>query len=367
MNRRQLFGAAAALLAAMGLSACKDDSPAPQAAAQPAAAPVQNVTWKMVTSWPKNYPGLGTGAEGFAQRVNAMSGGRLTIKVYAGGELVPPLEVFDAVSRGTAEIGHSTPYYWKGKVPAAQLFTAVPFGLSTPEMTAWLHHGGGLQLWEEAYAPHGVKPLVAGNSTMQMGGWFNKEINSLEDLKGLKIRTPGLGAEVYNRLGATTVNLPGGEVFTAMQTGAIDATDWVSPYNDLAFGIHKTAKYYYYPGWQEPQAVIELLINQKAWDALPADLQAIVSEAARAANQVMIDEFVYNNAKALAELKKQGVELKRFPDPVLAAMRHESEQVLDQLASQNELNGRIWNSMKAFREEVGEMHKLSEKELYNWR
>ncbi len=202
---------------------------------------------------------------------------------------------------------------------------------------------------------------------MQMGGWFNKEINSLEDLKGLKIRTPGLGAEVYNRLGATTVNLPGGEVFTAMQTGAIDATDWVGPYNDLAFGIHKTAKYYYYPGWQEPQAVIELLINQKAWDALPADLQAIVNEAARAANQVMIDEFVYNNAKALAELKKQGVELKRFPDPVLAAMRHESEQVLDQLASQNELNGRIWNSMKAFREEVGEIHKLSEKELYNWR
>ena len=365
MNRRHLFGAAAALLAALGLAGCKDEPAA--STAQPAAAPAQTFTWKMVTSWPKNYPGLGTGAEGFAQRVNAMSGGRLTIKVYAAGELVPALEVFDAVSGGTAELGHSTPYYWKGKVPAAQFFTAVPFGLSTLEMGSWLQNGGGMALWEEAYAPHGVKPLMAGNSTMQMGGWFNKEINSLEDLNGLKIRTPGLGAEVYNRLGATTVNMPGGEVFTAMQTGAIDATDWVSPYNDLAFGIHKTAKFYYYPGWQEPQAVIELMVNQKAWASLPADLQAIVSEAARASNQVMIDEFVYHNAKALAELKKQGVQLKRFPDPVLAAMRHESEQVLDQLASQNELNGRIWASMKAFRAEVTEMHKLSEKELYNWR
>lgn len=367
MNRRHLFGAAAALLAALGLAGCKDEPAAQQSAAQPAAAPAQSFTWKMVTSWPKNYPGLGTGAEGFAQRVNAMSGGRLTIKVYAGGELVPPLEAFDAVSQGTAELAHTTPYYWKGKTPAAQFFTAVPFGLSTMEMHAWLSHGGGQALWEEAYAPFGVKPLAAGNSGMQMGGWFNKEINSLEDLKGLKIRTPGLGAEVYNRLGATTVNLPGGEVFTAMQTGAIDATDWVSPYNDLAFGIHKAAKYYYAPGWQEPQAVIELLINRKAWDSLPADLKAIVEEAARGSVQVMLEDYAWNNAKALAELKKQGVELKRFPDEVLAAMRHESEQVLEQLASQSELNGRIWASMKAYREQAAEMSKVSEKQLHNWR
>lgn len=367
MNRRQLFGAAAALLAAMGLTGCKDEPAAQQGAAQPAAAPVQTFTWKMVTSWPKNYPGLGTGAEGFAQRVNAMSDGRLNIKVYAGGELVPPLEAFDAVSRGTAELAHTTPYYWKGKTPAAQFFTAVPFGLSTLEMHAWLSHGGGMALWQEAYAPFGVKPLAAGNSGMQMGGWFNKEINSLEDLKGLKIRTPGLGAEVYNRLGATTVNLPGGEVFTALQTGVIDASDWVSPYNDLAFGIHKAAKYYYAPGWQEPQAVIELLINQKAWDALPADLQAIVEEASRGSVQVMLEEYTWNNAKALGELKSQGVEIKRFPDAVLAAMRHESEQVLEQVAAQSDLNGRIWASMKAFREQATEMSKISEKELHNWR
>ncbi|MVW74137.1 TRAP transporter substrate-binding protein [Pseudomonas xionganensis] len=363
MIRRPLL-LASALLAALGLSGCKEEPAAPQAAATPAA---ESFQWKMVTAWPKNYPGLGTAAERLAERVKTMSNGRLSIKVYAGGELVPPLEVFDAVSRGTAELGHGAAYYWKGKVPAAQFFTAVPFGLSTSEMNAWLSKGGGQALWDEAYAPYGVKPLVVGNTGMQMGGWYNKEINALDDLKGLKIRMPGLGGEVLSRLGATTVNLPGGEVFTALQTNAIDATDWVSPYNDLAFGLHKAAKFYYYPGWQEPQAVLELLINQKALDSLPADLQAILTEAARAASQDMLDDYVYHNALALAELKQQGTLLKRFPDEVLAAMQHESTLVLGELAAQSELNGRIWASMQAFQAQVSQMHQVSEKELYDWR
>jgi TRAP-type mannitol/chloroaromatic compound transport system substrate-binding protein len=350
-------------LLAFGLIGCKDDS----APANQAAAPTQSFHWKMVTTWPKNAPGTGTAAERLAERINAMSAGRLTIKVYAAGELVPALEVFDAVSRGTAELGHGTPYYWKGKVPAAQFFGAVPFGLSTLEMNAWLSHGGGQALWDEAYAPFGLKPLTAGNSTMQMGGWFNKEINSLDDIKGLKIRMPGIGGEVWSRLGATTVVLPGGEIFTALQTGAIDATDWVSPYNDLAFGLQKAAKYYYYPGWQEPQSVLELLINQKAFDALPADLQAIVTEAARASTLDMMDDYVFNNALALDELRKSGTQLKRFPDPVLQAMQHETEQVLGELAAQSELNGRIWASMKAFQALATSMQALSEKELYDWR
>lgn len=364
MNRFKLFATAAALFAALGLAGCKDDKAASE---QAAAAPAQSFQWKMVTAWPKNYPGLGTAAERLAERVATMSGGRLTIKVYAGGELVPPLEVFDAVSRGTAELGHGAAYYWKGKVPAAQFFTAVPFGLSTPEMNAWLSKGGGQALWDEAYAPYGVKPVVVGNTGMQMGGWYNKEINALDDLKGLKIRMPGLGGEVLSKLGATTVNLPGGEVFTALQTNAIDASDWVSPYNDLAFGLHKAAKFYYYPGWQEPQAVLELLINQKALDSLPADLQAILTEAARAASQDMLDDYVYHNALALAELKQQGTQLKRFPDEVLAALQRETEVVLGELAAQSELNGRIWASMKAFQAQTSQMHQLSEKELYNWR
>ncbi len=289
MNRRQLFGAAAALLATLGLAGCNEDKSTPDTKPQTEAAAPKTYTWKMVTAWPKNYPGLGTGAERIAERITALSGGRLTVKVYAAGELVPALEVFDSVSRGTAEMGHGAAYYWRGKVPAAQFFTSIPFGLSTQEMNAWLNKGGGQQLWEEAYAPFGVLPLAAGNSGMQMGGWFNKEINSLQDLRGLKIRTPGLGGEVLTRLGATTVNLPGGEIFTALQTGAIDATDWVSPYNDLAFGLHKAARYYYYPAWQEPQAVIEMLVSKKAFEALPADLQAIVREVALASNQAMLD------------------------------------------------------------------------------
>lgn len=356
MIRRPLL-LASALLAAIGLSGCQED--------QPAGAP--SFQFEMVSAWPKHYPGPGTAAERLAERVKTMSNGRLTIKVYAGGERVPPLEVFDAVSRGTADLGHGAAYYWKDKVPAAQFFSAVPFGLSTSEMNAWLSKGGGQALWDEAYAPYGVKPMAAGNTGMRMGGWYNKEINSLDDLKGLKIRMPGLGGNVLSRLGATPVKLADGDVLTALQSTAIDATDGVSPYNDLADGLHKAAAFYYYPGWQEPQAVLELLINQKAYDSLPADLQAILTEAARAANQDMLDDYVYHNAMALDELKQQGTLLKRFPDAVLDAVRRESAVVLGELAAQNALNGRIWASMHAFQAQVSQMHQLSEKELYNLR
>src|SRR5690554_312801 len=365
MKRRQNLTFAVIMTACFALLGCNEESA--NNTDSVATPKPQTFNWKMVTAWPKNYPALGTSAERVAERINSMSAGRLTIKVYAGGELVPPLEVFDAVSRGTAQMGHGAAYYWKGKTDTAQFFTSVPFGLSAIEMNAWLHKGGGLQLWQEAYAPFGVKPFAIGNSGMQMGGWFNKEIHGLDDLKGLKIRMPGLGGEVLNRLGATTVNLPGSEVFTALQTNAIDASDWVSPYNDLAFGLHKAAKYYYYPGWQEPQAVLELIINQAAWDSLPADLQAIVTEAIRAGNADMLDDFTWNNARALSELKQADVQLRRFPDEVLQAMKQESALVLNDLASKSDLNQRIWDSMQAFQQQVTQMHKISEKELYNWR
>ncbi|WP_027591906.1 TRAP transporter substrate-binding protein DctP, partial [Pseudomonas sp. RL] len=194
-----------------------------------------------------------------------------------------------------------------------------------------------------------------------------KEINSVDDLKGLKIRMPGLGGEVIGSIGATPIIVPGSEVFTALQTGMIDATDWVSPYNDLASGIHKAAKYYYYPSWAEPQAAIELLINKAAWDELPADLQAILEEAARGSLQLMIDEYVYNNAKALQELQKQGVILKKFPDTVLAALQQQSEQVMDKFAAESDLNQRIWTSMKQFRELATPMGEATDKNIYEWR
>ena len=248
MKRRDIVRGAGLAAAAAGLAAC-----APRTAGGPASGDSSlRLQWKMVTSWPTNFPGLGTGAAKLAETITQASGGRLTVKVYGAGELVPAFEVFDAVSRGTAEMGHSAAYYWKGKAAAAPFFCAVPFGLNAQEMNGWLYNGGGLELWRELYAPFGLVPFPAGNTGVQLAGWFRKPLATLEDLKGLKMRIPGLGGEVMARVGATPVNLPGAEIFSSLQSGAIDAAEWVGPYNDLAFGLHRAAKYCYYPGWQEP-------------------------------------------------------------------------------------------------------------------
>ena len=238
--------AALLLPALLGLAACTGEAEAPAASQAPPAAPAaapQTFAWRMVTTWPKNFPGLGQAPERLAERVRQMSGGRLTIKVYGAGELVPALEVFDAVSQGTVQLGNGAAYYWKGKVPMAQFFATVPFGLTAQEMNGWLYFGGGMELWRRLYARFNLVPLAAGNTGTQMGGWFNREINSLADVKGLKIRMPGLGGEALGKAGATAVNMPGGEIFTSMQTGVVDAAEWVGPYNDLAFGLHQASRY----------------------------------------------------------------------------------------------------------------------------
>jgi len=200
--------------------------------------------WRLVTAWPKNYPGLGMAPERIAKLVEEMSNGQMKITVYGAGEQVPAFGVFDAVSSGSHQMGHSGGYFWKGKAPAAQFFTGVPFGLTADEINAWTNRGGGLELWREVYEPFNIYPIPAGNTGTQMFGWFNKEINSLDDIKGLKMRIPGIGGEVLKRAGGIPVTLPGGELFTALQTGVIDATEWVGPYNDLTFGFHQAAKYY---------------------------------------------------------------------------------------------------------------------------
>ena len=238
-----------------------------------------------MTSWPKNFPGLGLAPEKFADYVNEMSAGRLTIKVYGAGELVPGFEVFDAVSQGTVQMGHSGAYYWKGKIPAAPIFSAIPFGMTATEFNAWLHYGGGLALWQKLYQPFGIIPLAGGNSGAQFAGWFKKEIASVDDLKGLKMRIPGLGGEVLKRAGAIPVTLTGGEIFSALQSGAIDASEWVGPYNDLAFGFYQAADFYYSSVWHETGTNLEFLINQKALNELPEDLQKIIEIAAKAVNQ----------------------------------------------------------------------------------
>jgi len=351
------------LIKAAGLAAA--------AGAATAAAPAQaakKIRWKMVTTWPKNFPGLGTGANNLAKLINEMSDGRIQVKVYGAKELVGALEIFDAVSQGTAEMGHGASYYWKGKSRAAQFFAAVPFGLTAQEMNGWLYHGGGMELWEEAYAPFGLVPGAAGNTGVQMGGWFNKEINSVADLEGLKMRMPGLGGEVLKRAGGTPVLLPGGEIFPALQSGAIDATEWVGPYNDMAFGLHKAAKYYYYPGWHEPGTTLECFVNKKALEALPKDLQVIVRNAIRVANQDMLADFTAKNNKALEQLVTQhGVELRQYPDEVLKKLRVLSDAVVREEAEKDELTKKVFESFVAFRDQATQWHGVSEQAYLNAR
>jgi|TARA_R110000744_G_scaffold111084_1_gene209262 TRAP-type mannitol/chloroaromatic compound transport system substrate-binding protein len=328
----------------------------------------ETIHWKMVTTWPKNFPGLGTGAEALAKNIKAMSNGRLDIKVYAAGELVPALEVFDTVSRGTAEMGHAASYYWKGKVPAAQFFTTVPFGLTALEFNAWIEYGGGLKLWEEIYAPFNLIPMPAGNPGVQMGGWFNKEINSLADFQGLKMRMPGLGGEVLKKVGASPINLPGSEIFTALQTGTIDATEWVGPYNDLAFGLYKVAKYYYYPGWHEPGSAVEAIFNKDAFNALPSDLQAIVRSAVQQANLSMLSEFTARNNAALQTLvNEHHVILKPYPQDLLLALKKASDETLEEVAANDPESQKVYDSFKKFLDSVSAWHDVSERAFINAR
>ncbi|MDH3304019.1 MAG: TRAP transporter substrate-binding protein [Gammaproteobacteria bacterium] len=362
MKRRQFVGG---LAAAATLSACAQDA---ADCGGDGAISRQTFEWSCVTSWPPKFPGLGMAPENLAARVEAASAGRLKIKIYGGGELVPPFEVFDAVSRGTVEMGHGASYYHKGKVDAAQFFTAIPFGMTNLELNAWLYYGGGMALWHELYAPFNLVPFPTGNTGVQMGGWFNKEINSVNDLKGLKMRIPGLGGEVLRRAGGTPVTLPGSEIFTALQTGAIDATEWVGPYNDASFGLHKAARYYYYPGWQEPGPGLETIINRDAWNSLPADLQEIVSTTCQAITTDMAAEYTNGNAVSLQQLKKDpNIELRRFPPEVLGLLRTIAQDVVDELMASDPAAAKIGEAYFEYLDIVSENSRIAERAYLNTR
>jgi TRAP-type mannitol/chloroaromatic compound transport system substrate-binding protein len=348
----------------LSLFACGGASDSSEAGAK-VAKPAETIKWKLVTSWPKNFPGLGRGPETFAEYVNSMSGGRLEVTVYGAGELVPGFEVFNSVSNGSAQMGHAGAYYWKGKIPAAPIFSAIPFGMNATEMNAWVHYGGGLELWRELYAPFGVIPFMGGNSGVQMAGWFKKEITSIDDLQGLKMRIPGLGGEVLKEVGGLPVTLTGGEIFTSLQSGAIDATEWVGPYNDLTFGLHKAADYYYHSGWHEPGTVLEFIVNEAAFKALPSDLQKIVEVATRAVNQDMLDEYTARNHTAMTQLiEEHGVQVKSLPPEVIKALKEASEKVMTAKAAENDDFARIYASYQAFYENVKKYHVLSEQAYY---
>ncbi len=336
------LAAAATLLAACG------GGQAP--AGGGAGAPQERFRWKMVTTWPPNFPVFQESVERFAAEVGRMSGGRLDITVFAGNELVPPLQTFDAVSQGTVEMGHGAAYYWAGKVPAAQFLSAVPFGMTARGMHSWFYSGGGLEIWRELYEPFGLVPFPMGNTGVQMGGWFNKRVDSVADLQGLKMRIPGLGGKVLAKAGGTPVLLAGGEIYTALERGTIDATEWVGPYHDQRLGLYRAADYYYYPGWHEPGTALELIVNDEAWASLPEDLQTIVEVAARATNLWAYSQFEALNLKALQEMEeKYDVQVLPFPDDVLAELRRLTRETLEEEAADDPDFARVYQAYRDFR------------------
>ena len=339
----------------------------------------QQYRWKMVTTWPPNFPILGEGCELFADWVRTMSNGRLDIRVYGGGELVPALEAFDAVrgtattddagaptfTTGSAEMGSGCAYYWAGKVPAAQFFATVPFGMNAQQHNAWIQAGGGMELWEETYAAFNLVPFLAGNTGVQMGGWFNKRIDSVADLRGLKMRMPGLGGKVLAQAGGSPVLLPGGELYTSLERGVIDATEWVGPYHDWLMGFHEIADYYYTPGWHELGTAFELFANKLKYDALPTDLQLILTTASLRLNAWILSRFEAQNAVYLEKIRKEtDVQILKFPQEVLDRLRADTAIAIDSLTATDPLAARVYASYRAFQERGKAWSALTEKAYY---
>ena len=317
--------------------------------AMPSVARAQTVKWRMVTSWPKLLPGPGMSAERIAGRVQGLSGGRIEITVHAAGEIVPAFGVLDAVGNGVADMGHTAAFYWQGKMPASAFYTTVPFGLTPGEHVAWIDAGGGQALWDNLYAPFGVKPLMGGNTGVCMGGWFRREVKSLADLHGLKLRSLGLGGEVYRRLGATPQTTPPAEILVALQSGVIDGAEFVGPGSDIALGLYRVAPFYYYPGFNKPNGTGECIIARRIWETLPTEFKAMVAHACAAEANYALAEMERLNVDALAALTTEhGVTLAAFPDDVIGAARKEAADVLGEVGSRDAMSGKVHASYTSF-------------------
>jgi len=315
----------------------------------------------MVSTWPRDFPGLGTGAQRLAKRIEDLSEGKLKVQYFSAGERVGAFDSFDAVASGNAQMYHAADYYWKGKHPGWAYFTAVPFGFTYAEINAWNYHGGGQALWDELAGGFGLKCLAAGNTGVQMGGWFNKEINSADDLKGLKMRIPGLGGDVMAKLGASPVSLPGGQIYENLVSGAIDATEWVGPWNDYFMKFYEAAKYYYYPGMHEPAAQLSLGMNKSWWEGLSTIEKLIIEHAAATENNYMMAEYNANNGSFLKKLREEhGVKLRRFNEDVYDSFGEASKEVFDTTRQHSELAGRIHESFLKARADVGGWMNLSD-------
>jgi TRAP-type mannitol/chloroaromatic compound transport system substrate-binding protein len=321
---------------------------APAAALAAPAVAQGKIEWKLPTSFPAKAPGVGTNSASFADRVAKMSDGRLTFKIFSGGELVPSFAVEDAVQQGTAEIGHSTPFYAASKNSANHFFGAIPFGMMADEYAAWLGFGGGQALWDELYAQRNLVPFYSGNSGIQSGGWFKKPINSLSDLSGLNMRIGGLGGEVMRKVGVNAVITPPPEIFPAFKSGALDAAEWVGPFLDQGFGLSKVANYCYFPSFQEPNAAMEIVVNKDAYDELPGDLQAIIANAAAATSVETLSQFNYFDAVSFQKLKDDGVVFGEFPEDVVEALKAATGEVMDENAADNPDFAKIRESYDAY-------------------
>jgi len=315
----------------------------------------------MVATWGRDFPGLGTGAQRFAQRLSDMSDGRIVVNYFAAGERVKAFDSFDEVASGNAQMYHAAEYYWKGKHPGFAYFTSVPFGLTYTEMNAWIRFGGGQQLWDELSAEYGLKGLMCGNTGVQMGGWFRKEINSVDDFKGLKMRMPGLGGDVLAKLGGSPVSLPGGQIYENLVSGAIDATEWVGPWNDSLMKFYEAAKYYYFPGMHEPGAMLALGMNNEWWKGLSKGDQMMIEAASSMENDVMMAEYNAKNGAALTKLvEEQGVKVREFNDDIYDAFGEAADEVFDTVKEHSDLANRIHESFLAARTSVGGWAKLSD-------
>ena len=326
------------------------------ALAAPAVQAQKRYRWRMATSWTPALDVLQGNAVRFAKVVDEMSEGRMKIQVYAAGELIPAFGVFDAVLQGTLQMFNAAAYYWAGKEPATQWFTAMPFGLNPRGMYAWYYQGGGLQLWEETYAAFDLIPRPGGTTGNQMGGWFKNKLGSVADLQGLKFRIPGLGGKVYAEAGTTVVLTPGGEIFPALERGVIDGSEWVGPHDDMKLGLHNAAGYYYYPGWHEPGTTGEFTFNRKAYEELPADLKAILDYAASYCSEQMLAEYEAKNIVALNTLrtKYEGqVEILPFPDDVMGNLRSLARDVLAEESTKSAMAKKVHESFTQFQAEFG--------------
>ena len=315
----------------------------------------------IVSTWPRDFPGLGTGAQRVAQRISDATEGRISVEYFAAGERVGAFDSFDEVASGNAQAYHAADYYWKGKHPGWAYFTAVPFGFSYTEMNAWIRFGGGQELWDELAGDFGLKCMMAGNTGCQMGGWFRKEINTADDLKGLKMRIPGLGGDVMAKLGASPVSIPGGQIYENLVSGAIDATEWVGPWNDSFMKFYEAARYYYYPGMHEPGSMLALGLNKKFWDGLTKNEQVIVESACGMENDMMMAEYNMKSGSALTKLiKEQGVELRQFSDEIYDSFYEASQDVFEGVRSHSPLAKKIDDSFRAARTDLSGWTKISD-------